>query len=215
VRGSVPTVGDRVLLRNVGLQGKTKIVDRYKKETFLVAGQQDRDIPVYQIQPESGKGGVRTVHRNLLLPLVLPLDQHVPVRRKQKEKIPATDVAQPISAVESSDEEFVMFDPRDPDLNVESTSEHADTETSENTDQETDPEDIPEQPAVPLPAPGPRRSGRKRRPPEYLRSGDFVLHQQRLDQPDAIAIIKDLVSYLNSSQRVVEILLERINHLCT
>ena len=40
----------------------------------MIVGQVDPSIPVYQILRESGSGDVKTVHRNLLLPLSLPLD---------------------------------------------------------------------------------------------------------------------------------------------
>ena len=73
VRGAVPVVGDRVLFKDIGLKGKHKIANKWKPEVYLVVGQKDPSIPVYQIQKESGTGRVHTVHRNLLLPIGLPL----------------------------------------------------------------------------------------------------------------------------------------------
>ena len=34
-------------------------------------------MPVYQVQRESGTSNIQTIHRNLLLPLALPLDSAV------------------------------------------------------------------------------------------------------------------------------------------
>ena len=67
-RGAIPQIGDRVLVRNTGLKGKHKIANKWQKEVFLVVDQIDPSIPVYQIQPETGKGRLRTVHRNLIFP---------------------------------------------------------------------------------------------------------------------------------------------------
>uniref|UniRef100_A0A8C8SVT0 Integrase catalytic domain-containing protein n=1 Tax=Pelusios castaneus TaxID=367368 RepID=A0A8C8SVT0_9SAUR len=60
--------GDRVLLRNLGVVGKHKIADRWKAMPYLVV-KKLRDLPVYKIRPEAGPGQVKTVHRNLLLPV--------------------------------------------------------------------------------------------------------------------------------------------------
>lgn len=68
-RGAVLDVGDRVLVKNVGLRGTHKIADRWLDEVFVVVKQPNSDIPVFVVQPEAGKGRVRTLHRNLLLPI--------------------------------------------------------------------------------------------------------------------------------------------------
>lgn len=79
VRGSLPLVGDRVLIRNVGLKGKHKLADRWRQEVYLVVEQPDSEIPVYTVLREDGKGTPRTLHRNMLLPLVLPLEEPLTV----------------------------------------------------------------------------------------------------------------------------------------
>lgn len=61
-------VGDRVLVRNVGLKGKHKLADRWQQEPYLVIRKPNSDIPVYEVQRDSGKGPTRILHRNLLLP---------------------------------------------------------------------------------------------------------------------------------------------------
>ena len=75
--GAVPVVGDRVLLRNVSIRGKNKLASKCQDDVFMIVGQVDQSILVYQIQRESGSGDVKTVHRNLLLPLSLPLDPQI------------------------------------------------------------------------------------------------------------------------------------------
>jgi hypothetical protein len=67
-------VGDRVLVRNVGLKGKNKLADRWKEDVYIVQAQTDEQIPVYQVKLEHGKGKLKTLHRNLLLPI-----GHIPV----------------------------------------------------------------------------------------------------------------------------------------
>lgn len=72
--------GDRVLVRNVGIQGKHKIADRWKPGVYVVDRQQG-DLPVYVVQLEDVDGPVKTYHRNMLLPIgTLPLDVEEPER---------------------------------------------------------------------------------------------------------------------------------------
>jgi hypothetical protein len=75
-RGAVVEVSDRVLVRNVGLRGKHKLADRWTQEVYIVHRQPNKDIPVFEVKREDGKGAVRTLHRNMLLPItsVLPAD---------------------------------------------------------------------------------------------------------------------------------------------
>ena len=67
IRESTLEVGDRVLMRNVTPKGK--LDDKWEKEPFLVIEIPNEDIPVYRLKRENGKGPVKTLHRNLLLPL--------------------------------------------------------------------------------------------------------------------------------------------------
>ena len=77
VRGGVIQVGDRVLLRKLGVKGKHKLGDKWEQEVYIVLEQPNQDIPVYSIQREDKKGRVRVIHRNLLFPLSLPLSHKV------------------------------------------------------------------------------------------------------------------------------------------
>ena len=84
VRESILQPGDRVLVRNVALKGKSKLADKWEKETYVVISQPSRDIPVYKVRKEFVKGHVRTLHRNLLLPYMAipPKPQVVPNPKK-------------------------------------------------------------------------------------------------------------------------------------
>lgn len=45
--------GDRVLIRNLGLQGKHKLTDRWKDSPYVVESQLP-GLPVFKLKPESG-----------------------------------------------------------------------------------------------------------------------------------------------------------------
>ncbi|KAL5009606.1 hypothetical protein ScPMuIL_011911 [Solemya velum] len=59
-------VGDRVLVRKVGLVGKQKLADKWEQEPYLVIKIPDNEIPVFKVKREDGQGPTRTLHRNLL-----------------------------------------------------------------------------------------------------------------------------------------------------
>ena len=63
--------GDTCLVRVVAWQGKHKLQDRWESEPYEVLGRLRPGSPVYQVQRSGGP--VRTLHRNLLLPLAQPL----------------------------------------------------------------------------------------------------------------------------------------------
>ncbi len=66
--------GDGVLVRATGFQGKHKLADRWEDKVYVAAGQPDPSVPVYVVEPEDGARRNRTLHRDMLLPLALPLD---------------------------------------------------------------------------------------------------------------------------------------------
>lgn len=76
VREATLEVGDRVLMRNVGICGKQKLADKWAKDPYIILSIPNADMPVYKIRKESGQGPIKTVHRNLLLPFMwLPRTQ--------------------------------------------------------------------------------------------------------------------------------------------
>ena len=68
VRGAALQPGDQVL-RQIGLQGKNKLADRWKEEVYVVTSQTNASIPVFSVRHLDGHVKVKTVHRNLLLPV--------------------------------------------------------------------------------------------------------------------------------------------------
>ena len=73
-RGAVLQVGDRVLIRNVAFKGPYKIEDRWQEPVYLVQEQPDPRIPVFHVKREDGTDRVKTLHRNMLLPVgALPI----------------------------------------------------------------------------------------------------------------------------------------------
>lgn len=53
-------IGDRVLVRNVGLNWKQKLAN-------IVQGQPNPEMPVFAVKREDGQGKLRVLHRNMLL----------------------------------------------------------------------------------------------------------------------------------------------------
>lgn len=60
--------GDRVLIRNLGLQGKHKLADRWVSTPYVVESQMS-NLPVFRLKPEDGNGPIKILHRNHILPL--------------------------------------------------------------------------------------------------------------------------------------------------
>ena len=54
--------------RNLGLQGKNKLADRWKDTPYLVESQMP-DLPVFGLKPEIGNGPEKVLHRNHILPI--------------------------------------------------------------------------------------------------------------------------------------------------
>jgi len=69
VRESLLQPGDRVLIRMVGLVGKHKLADKWRREVYVVLRQPNPAIPVFVVQEEGGIGPKKTLHRNMLLSL--------------------------------------------------------------------------------------------------------------------------------------------------
>ena len=59
---------DLVLVKIVAHKGRHKLQDKWEPEEYVVVEQPIAGTPVYRVQPVTG-GNIRTLHRNLLLPL--------------------------------------------------------------------------------------------------------------------------------------------------
>ena len=64
---------DIVLAKIVAHKGRHKLQDKWEPEEYVVIEQPIAGTPVYRVQPVTG-GNIRTLHRNLLLPLGVKLE---------------------------------------------------------------------------------------------------------------------------------------------
>ena len=64
---------DIVLVKIVAHKGRHKLQDKWEPEGYVVVEQPIAGTPVYRVQPVTG-GNIRTLHRNLLLPLGVKLE---------------------------------------------------------------------------------------------------------------------------------------------
>ena len=102
VRGATVQVGDRVLVKNVGLKGRNKLANKFKSEPYLVVKQPNADIPVFVVESESGRKSPQTLHRNLLLPVnFLPLKPQPMPRRKMHQRTCTQNQEEPLHADET------------------------------------------------------------------------------------------------------------------
>jgi len=78
VRHTALCEGDRVLVRNMTERGGPGKLRSYWEREIYVLTQKRKDMPVYEVKPESGNGRTRVLHRNLLLPCsFLPVEAHL------------------------------------------------------------------------------------------------------------------------------------------
>ena len=64
---------DIVLVKVVAHKGRHKLQDKWEPEEYVVIEQPIAGTPMYKVQPVNG-GNIRTLHRNLLLPLEVKLE---------------------------------------------------------------------------------------------------------------------------------------------
>ena len=73
VKGPQLHVNDLVLVKIVAHKGRHKLQDRWEPEEYVVIEQPIAGTPVYKVKPVNGNN-VRTLYRNLLLPLGVKLE---------------------------------------------------------------------------------------------------------------------------------------------
>lgn len=62
-------IGSRVLIRNVTEKGGPgKIRSYWEDNIYVIKRQKGEDSPVFELEPENGRGRTRVMHRNMLLP---------------------------------------------------------------------------------------------------------------------------------------------------
>ena len=65
-----------------------KLADRWSEEVYVVIDQPNSDIPVYRVKLEVGRSAVKTLHRNLLLPLCALPVVNKPIPRARRSITP-------------------------------------------------------------------------------------------------------------------------------
>lgn len=160
VRENKLEVGDRVLIRLVGLKGKNKLADRWDEEPYTILRQPIPDVPVFDVQKEDGTGRVKTLHRNLLLPIgSLPYEQMI----NSEDEV---DVSKGSNVSELSDSE---------ENNELKTSSSSTDEDQSQQDEPTRPKTRNRAEPGLLPRSKPsRRQKRERRPPAWITSDNWV-----------------------------------------
>ena len=111
--------GDRVLIRNLGLQGKHKLADRWKDTPYVVESQRP-GLPVFKLKPESGHGPEKVLHRNH----ILPIGQEVQLRSEDQEKSkPKRRASKRLKAKMTENCDLSNPSAPEQDVNIESASE--------------------------------------------------------------------------------------------
>jgi len=120
-------VGDAVHVQNVGLKGWNKLAVRWERDPYVIVDIPDLEVSVFQIRLESGKGPLRMVHRNFILPFIsVPSDEEDPtpitpqrVRRRPRTREAVRDESSYGSDSSSSDDSvsrYVIPQQRNPDV---------------------------------------------------------------------------------------------------
>ncbi len=198
--------GDRVLVRKVGLKGKQKLADKWETEPYIVVDQPMPDIPVFKVRPENTTARCRLLHRNMLLPFMyLPCQDRTgraPTRRDHSRDRNCSD--SDVSST-TNDESHDDTDDEEPvgtrqrryrtrqatstdvasDVLSDVVSDGDVAEPQHDVDDMTDlsqrssrTSSVRASSRSPSPRHESGRPVRRRRPPEWLRSDDWVTHAQ-------------------------------------
>jgi hypothetical protein len=148
VREAKLQVGDRVLVRNVGVRGKCKLADRWERDVHVVVDQPNPELPVCSVKIEHGRSTPKLLHRNLLLPFMgLPLtgpkgnaDSHtssVTDSEVNRQHTETDHIVDPVTEGDS-DLSFQVEDPEavqraEDTTAAEATADHGNTVPHENT----------------------------------------------------------------------------------
>lgn len=114
MRYSALLPGDRVLVRNLTPRGGPgKLRNHWEDVVHTVVRQVSKDIPVYELKPERGKGRSRTLHRNLLLPCDhLPLETSLQPQSKNRSSASPAQTSQVYSEEDDDEEDGYYSVPR-------------------------------------------------------------------------------------------------------
>ena len=80
--------GDCVLIKKVRFEGRYKLADMWDEEPHIVLRQPNPEIPVFDVRQIDGRGRVKTLHRNELLPFnSIPVEE---IEKEQREIVTGT-----------------------------------------------------------------------------------------------------------------------------
>ena len=184
VRGVALVEGDRVLVKQCAFDGPHKLKDKWSQDIYVVESRPNKELPVYRVKSE-GDGRVKTLHRNLLLPVLAIRETNtlpsVSTPDCHKTVNPSTEKKQAEKDIVSQ-----------PEIEPDVVSQH-EVESEPESDSEDDvlvlvanqptaaPDATTDQPLVapvgtanqaPL-----ELTQRQRQRPAWMRSGDFVVGQ--------------------------------------
>lgn len=74
VRNLKLEIGDRVLIRFLYKIGRSKLLDKWERDLYVIVDIFNLDILVYKVQKEFRKGVIRILYRNLILFFMFILD---------------------------------------------------------------------------------------------------------------------------------------------
>ena len=232
-KGATLVEGDTVLVRKTAVKGREKLADKWLDSLHLVVEQPNKDVPVYKVKPIGGLGPIRTLHRNLLLPLDASMNKLACDNEQSGVQTPGKCVGlrtrskrQPISDDSESEEELFVIPvtsrinrhqqpPARPFINTGPPAVRPQTPPVEmriqsprrSIERQAQPQAEP-QGLTPSPDQSPqtqqRYPRRERRPPAWLRSGEYMTHSvgaQESTWPDRISFFPRMVHKLFTRPR--------------
>ena len=102
-------------MKQTGFQERHKIADIWEDDVYVITDQPHKDIPVYTVENQTDET-VKTVHHNLLLPLLTILDWMRPFGPDTLVKLVNNDA----SEVKLDDDEYSDIDDSDQDSDLSS-----------------------------------------------------------------------------------------------
>ena len=201
VRGVTLNINDKVLVRRLGDRGPHKLANRWEDSIYTVIGHPNPDIPVFVVKSDEGQ--IRTLHRNLLLPIAADIaSDHVPnlpdVSSTPPGATPVSDAVQqrvrPIPTPRRSVGNAVGSTLQD-SFTPGSLQQISSNENSDSSSSESDSSEPSSVVATRVP--------RDRRPPTWMRSNQYVLSQnvrvpEWKQKIDALSEILNDPRYINS-----------------
>ena len=205
-------IGDKVLVKNLAIEGKKKLSNFYEEGTSTVVQQINQNIPVYIVRSEDGKE--RTLHRKHLFPVKThKRPTPTPRKRKTQEKTPQTVVKDHESGDEDEGEETeeeeilnIIYNTATMEARIKTQeAERDDNPNSEDALQETpnttEPQAIVEPPRV-----IPRRSTRQRRKPQWHQTYNMSM----MDKTDAIRKLLESESFMDSPRHIKDMVIKAV-----